>query len=106
MALKTAGTKATTSLQALQFQPSGMSATDFGNLMELIQELPPVAGIPGGSNTTQKSSGWFQNGQLFLPSQKDQYGIRVDPGDWIMVDGKGWPIIVPGVIFSTSWQHS
>ncbi len=106
MSLLTAGTKLTTSLQALQWQPSGMSQTDLGNLNELIKELPPVAGIPGGSNTTQKSSAWLQNGTLFLPSLKDQQGIRVDPGDWIMVDGKGWPIIVPAVIFSTSWQHS
>ncbi len=105
MALLTAGTKTTSSLQTLQFQPSGMSARDLGDLIELIQELPPVAGIPGGSNATQKTA-WFQNGTLFIPSNKAPEGLRVDPGDYILVDGAGWPIIVPASVFSTSWQHS
>lgn len=104
MAVLTAGTKLTTSLTTLAFQPSGMSTTDFATLMASIQELPPVAGI-GGSNTTQKRA-WFTNGRLFLPDNRAPAGIQVNPGDYIAVDGKGWPIIIPGNIFSTSWQHS
>lgn len=104
MSLLTAGTKTTSSLQTLQFQPSGMSATDFGNLIELIQSPPPSPGL-GGANTTNKTA-WFSNGRLFVPTQRAPEGYQVNPGDWILVDGAGWPIVVPGNVFATSWQHS
>ena len=104
MALKTAGTKTTTSLQTLQFQPSGMSPTDFGNLIELIKAPANVGGI-GGDNVSIPTP-YFQNGLLFIPTQRAPQGYIIRPGDWIMVDGAGWPVVVPGNVFSTSWQHS
>jgi hypothetical protein len=104
MALLTAGTKLTTSLKTLQFQPSGMSPTDLGNLMELIKGPSNAAGV-GGDNVAIYMQR-LQNGRLFIPTERAPQGYLVNPGDWIMVDGSGWPIVVPGSVFSTSWQHS
>ena len=100
MALLTAGTKTTTSCSALVWQPGGMSATDFGNLNELIKDPTTV------SNPTLIKKMWVQNGRLYVPGQRDAQGFRINPGDYILVDGAGWPFIVPSEIFSTSWQHS
>lgn len=102
MALLTAGTKLTTSLQAIQWQPSGMSATDFAALNALIRT--PVTGAYGAA--AARSPGYIENGFLFLPENKSPQGIKLTPGDWIMVDGAGWVIVVPAAIFATSWQHS
>lgn len=97
MALLTAGTKTTSSCSALQWQPSGMNPRDLGNLLELIKS--PTANV---TNPKQ----WLQNGRLFIPGERDQLGYLVNPGDYILVDGAGWPFVVAGQIFSTSWQHS
>lgn len=100
MALLTAGTKTTSSLSALIWQPSGMSPTDLGNLLELIK--PPSLTV----NPVINKKAWVQNGRLFVPGERDQLGFLINPGDYIMVDGNGWPFIVPSQNFSTSWQHS
>lgn len=104
MALLTAGTKTTTSLSALVWQPSGMSATDFGNLNELIKSPPNAPGV-GGDNVTSPKM-WIQNGILFAPGDRSITGQRINPGDFILVDGAGWPIVIPKNVFSTSWTHS
>jgi hypothetical protein len=100
MALLTAGTKLTTSCSALLFQPSGMSATDLGTLNELIK--PPSTTV----NPVINKKAYIQNGRLFVPGERTPQGYLINPGDYILVDGAGFPFIVPGEIFSTSWQHS
>src|SRR5665213_2337591 len=103
MALKTAGTKLTTGLQAIQWQPSGMNQTDLAALIALMRA--PVTGEYGAAAAT--SCGYIENGLLYAPSTTEyNQGIKLHPGDWIMVDGAGWPIVVPSAVFATSWQHS
>ena len=103
MALLTAGTKLTTSLKALVWQPSGLNQTDLAALVALI--TTSVAGAYGASAGTSK--GYIENGFLFLPSS-DRYpqGLRLKAGDYIMVDGAGNPVVIPTENFATSWQHS
>lgn len=102
MALKTAGTKTTTSLTAIQWFRSGMSAADLAMLTASMRN--PTTGAYGAAAAT--SCGYIENGYLFLPNERNPQGYRLESGDWIMVDGAGWPVVVPNSIFSTSWQHS
>lgn len=103
MALKTAGTAATTSCFALVWQPSGMNQTDLANLVSKITD--PVAGAFGASAATSK--GYIENGFLFLPnSLRYPQGLKLVPGDYILVDGAGNPFVVPYQNFATSWVHS
>ena len=105
MALKTAGTAATTSLTAIQWQPALASTTLKTDLATLIASIrTPVTGAYGAAAAID--IGYIENGILQLPDKKSPGGIRLDPGDWIMVDGAGWVIVVPGAIFATSWVHS
>lgn len=105
MALKTAGTAATTSLTAIQWQPALATAQLKLDLATLIASIrTPVTGAYGAAAAIDL--GYIENGMLFLPNQKSPAGIRLDAGDWIMVDGAGWVIVVPNSIFATSWVHS
>lgn len=106
MALLTAGTKTTTSLSAMIWQPAGLNTTDFAALNALMKS-PAGDMNPNqtGENITYPKMRVI-NGRLFVPGERDDTGFLVNPGDYIMVDGAGWPFIVPGKIFSTSWQHS
>ena len=99
MATKTAGSKATTSLTALVWQPSGMNTTDLATLNADI--LNQVVGSPQGKRA------WIENGILFLPDGRGQ--IQLTPGDYIAVDALGWPIVIPVgnmASVSSSWTHS
>jgi hypothetical protein len=102
MALLTAGTKLTTSLQALVWQRAGLNQTDLAALQALIRD--PITGHYGAASAT--SLGFIENGHLFLPDNKSPAGIRINAGDYIAVDGAGNPFVIPGQTFSTSWQHS
>ena len=106
MATLTAGTKLTTSLTALQWNPAGVSVADLATINAAIRN--PVTGAYGASAARGP---YIENGILYLPNRQssvpaDMSMIVLQPGDWIMVDGAGWPIVVPNAIFSTSWQHS
>ena len=101
MATKTAGTNATTTLTALQFQPglgSGMSAADIATMNQLILNdanrlLAPV----GGS--------FDSSGILTLPNNRGT--VKMYPGDWLCIDSRGWPIIVSkDAMTSGPWTHT
>lgn len=96
MALLTAGTAATTSLSALLWNPAGMSATDLGDLLNDILQYN-VNGTPILPHA-------LENGILTLPNGRGR--VKVMPGDYLMVDGAGYPVVIPGSIFATSWVHS
>ncbi len=101
MAVLTLGTKTTSSLKTLVWQPSGMSAADLATLMALIKNPEESA-----TAVAMKKS-WIQNGRLFIPGQRDALGVKINPGDYIAVDpDTGWPFIIPSQGFSTNWQHS
>lgn len=105
MATLTAGTKLTTSLTAIQWQPAGVAAADLATINNAMRN--PTTGAFGVGAAT--GLGRLENGFLYLPDRGQNYpgaAIALQPGDWVMVDGKGWPIVVPNSIFSTSWQHS
>jgi hypothetical protein len=107
MATKTGGTKTTTSLTVIQWQPAGVSAADLATINNAMRS--PTVGSFGASVTGATGCGRLENGFLFLPARDSVTtvpAIQLQPGDWIMVDGAGWPIVVPNSIFSTSWQHS
>lgn len=103
MALLTAGTKLTTSLSALIWQPSGMNQTDLANLISKITD--PVVGASGASAAT--SRGYIEHGILHLPNpERMPQGYKLHAGDIICVDGAGNPFVLPSQNFGTSWQHS
>ena len=96
MATKTAGTATTTSLTALQFQRGGLLPADVATINNAILQY--------NVNTNPRVPGAFEMGQLYLPNNKGV--IRLSEGDWVMVDGAGFPFVIPGAIFATSWVHS
>lgn len=100
MATKTLGTKATTSLTAIQWQPGGLSAADLATINELIRTP--------GNNASVANSCRIENGVLYVPGRFDA-PIQLVAGDWIAVDALGWPIIIPALAMTpgnSSWTHS
>lgn len=94
MAIKTAGTKTTSSLSALQYNPQAAQA-DIANIAQRIKN-DMINGNP-------IFPGAFEQGCLFIPNRGV---LKLQPLDWVMVDGAGFPLVIPNSIFSTSWQHS
>ena len=98
MALKTAGTAATTTLSALFFYDGGTgnSAADFAALNALI-----LNDIVGGQSVY---GSFAKNGELFVPNRGV---LKMLPGDLVAVDSTGWPILISSVAAaSVSWVHS
>lgn len=106
MATKTAGTKLTTSLTAIQWTPS-TSAADIATINNAMRS--PTTGAFGASVTGATGCGRLENGILYFPdrgaSRPSAFAV-LHLNDWIMVDAAGWPVVVPDSIFATSWQHS
>lgn len=120
MATRTCGTAGTTTLTAIPWPDltSITAAADVAAINALILDDVPLlylsgnAGTSTNQNTTQQ--GAKQNlmptalglGQLFIPNR----GIlKVYPGDWIGVDGFGFPVLISGRSIGTStasWAHS
>lgn len=98
MATKTAGTATTSSLTAIQWQRGGISAADLATIRNSILQY--------NVNTTPRVPGAFEDGILYYPNNKTPGGFRLSEGDWLMVDGAGFPVVIPGAIFATSWVHS
>lgn len=100
MSTKTAGTNATTSLTTLQYLPglgSGMSAADIASMNQLIKQINRVLGPVGGS--------FDSSGVLTLPDSRGY--VQLFPGDWLCVDNRGWPFVVPkDSMTSGLWTHS
>lgn len=121
MATRTCGTAATTTLVAIPF-PDLTSATpgpDFGAINALIlDDVPGLwtvgnAGTSTNQNTTQQAAkqnlwptAFAREGLLYIPNRGV---LKVLPGDWVAVDGFGWPILISGRSIgtgTTSWAHS
>ena len=121
MATRTMGTAGTTTLTALPFpnMPSAAVATDFAAIAALILDDAPYlwpvgnAGTANAQNATQIAAAhnrmptaYARNGLLYVPNRGV---LQVMPGDWVGVDGFGWPILVSGRSIQTStasWAHS
>lgn len=99
MALRTLGTNATTSLNALLYAAS-LPAADVASLALSIKDdvnvTHPVftgAFVLGGSQ-----------GQLYVPNRGM---LIVNPGDFVGVDSRGWPILLSAdTIANGPWTHS
>lgn len=88
MANLTGGTNGTTTLTAQQFQRGTTpSDADIASLQQAILR-------DGGAYPWPTDPGaWARTGLLFIPNR----GIlKLQPGDWVMVDPAGWPICVSG----------
>ena len=98
MALLTLGTNATTTLQALNWNPQAAVAD--------------IAAITGGIKSqnavnAQITQGFFsQNGRLHFPGRRGS--VNLLPGDFVAFDLVGWPIIVSAFSIANSggWTHS
>ena len=121
MATRTMGTAGTTTLTALPFPnlTSATPSTDFAAIATLILDDAPLlwsvgnAGTANAQNATQIAAAhnrmptaYARNGLLYVPNRGV---LQVMPGDWVGVDGFGWPILVSGRSIqsaTTSWAHS
>lgn len=100
MALLTGGTTATTSLNALVFNPGDSAPRTLGafNALVLDDQNPkhPIA-----------PTAFIYSGKLFIPNRGV---LNLIKGDVIMNDTvSGWPILVSGYAFtvgSSVWHHS
>ncbi len=95
MATKTAGTKATTTLTALQSagtSSAGLpSDADIASIVNaIINDADPPALQPGA---------WSRLGLLYVPNR----GIlKVLPNDWVAVGPDGFPYLIPAVALPTT----
>lgn len=117
MALKTLGSNATTTLQALMYRNNGgQTRADYAALAALIlddqsKSLGQLANIAPSAKPIWPGAFTPTIDQLFIPNRGV---LKILPGDWIAVDANGWPIllsansVVGGTAPSatTSWTHS
>ncbi len=113
MTTKTLGTNAQTTLTALSFLPGTMLPADRATIEQAILD---DGQFPAGGGTLQNefwravnSAGPYPgafgaNGLLFIPNRGV---LRVQEGDFVGVDGTGWPILVSAVAAASgSWVHT
>ncbi len=84
MALLSGGTVADDSLDALVFTPGGMTAANVAAFaLKVKNDINPAHPIWPGA--------FSNNGLLFVPNRGV---LKMLPGDVVMVDEFGWPILV------------
>lgn len=101
MALRTAGSTTTTILSSLRFG-ADVTPQDYGTLSNLIKD--DKVGVAGSH--LRLNNAYSQNGLLYVPNRGV---LQVLPGDYVMVDNDGWPILVSASSInfgSTNWAHS
>ena len=110
MALKTAGTTATTTLSALvidsNFTPADIATAraaikynwTFVNGAYVRQQAGAI--FPGGID--------FVGGNAMLTLPEGRGTIKCLPGDYVDIDPNGWPILIAGgsINSGTGWTHS
>lgn len=97
MSLITLGTNATTTLQALAWNPQS----------EIVDIASIAAGIKGQNAQQLIAPGDFaQNGRLHFPGRRGF--VNLLPGDYIAFDAQGWPVIVSSwsIANGGGWTHS
>lgn len=97
MALRTLGTPAPTSLDALLFSKV-MNAVDFATLQHAIK----YDGVEGNRVVP---NGLAREGFLFVPRRGV---LRILDGDFVGVDNTGWPILVSAnsIASGVDWDNT
>ena len=97
MALRTLGTNATNSLNALLFARAGLLAADVATFRANVKN-DQVNGRP-------IFPGALEEGRLFIPNRGV---LNILPGDFIAYDPTtGWPILISAAsIASGPWTHT
>jgi len=97
MALITLGTNATTTLNALVWNPAS-AAADVAQINNNIKMQNAVGKLIPGA--------FAKNGRLQLPGRRGF--ILLLPGDYVAYDGAGWPIVVSAYSIANGggWTHT
>ena len=109
MALKTLGTNATTSLEAVQFYPFLGASAAAGQMSDSDLALWNAAITPnfGGTQSNNGKMGTYvsRDGQLWIP---ERGWLKVKPGDWLCTDATtGFPFLLSkNAVASGPWTHS
>lgn len=101
MALRTAGTTTTSILSAIRFG-ADVLPQDMGSIANLICD--DKIGAAGAH--LRLNGAISNNGLLIVPNRGV---LQVLPGDYVMVDNDGWPILVSASsigLGATRWVHS
>ena len=97
MALRTLGSNATTSLQALTVGTGDLIPADVASLSNQIRD-DLILSRP------QLGQAYSRNGILFFPNRG---WLKCLPGDYVAVDGRGWPILLSAdTIANGPWTHT
>jgi hypothetical protein len=103
MALKTLGTNANNSLEAVQFNPSADVMTDSDLALFNVAIQPNY----GGTDPNNGKLGTYisRDGQLWIPQRG---WLRLKPGDWLVTDSTtGFPFILSkNAVASGPYTHS
>jgi hypothetical protein len=105
MATVTLGTAGTTTLTAVPFI-YGMLPADFATMAAAVKRDSHNPSVPGGLTGPQPPIGLAlsRSGNMIIP---DRGILRLFPGDYIAVDGSGWPILLSArAAASASWVHT
>ena len=94
MATKTAGTNATTSIaKALRYLPGGGLGDGSGMASADVAAINLAIKNDAGNTYPLWPGGFDSNGLLFIPNRGV---LQLQPGDWVLVDAQGWPILLSG----------
>jgi hypothetical protein len=108
MALHTFGTNATTSLSAIQFNPSNgvLSDSDLAALNALIKpNYNNTSGDFQGPNSGKLGTYINREGQMSIPGRGF---LQLQPGDWVCTDATtGFPFVLSSIAVSSGpYTHS
>ena len=100
MALITLGTNATTTLNALVWNPA-VNAADLAQIVENIKSQPST-----GTYQIISPGAFGRDGRLHFPGRRGFVNLK--PGDYVAYDSVGWPVIVScfSIANGGGWTHS
>lgn len=103
MTVLTLGTNATTSLSGLNFLRQQTTAAGIAGTATINANIKSdLTTGPGGLGAI--IPGAFRMGLLQVPNRGV---LQVFPGDWVVYDSTGWPILVSAnAIANGPWTHS
>ena len=102
MAVLTLGTNATNSLSGLNFQRQYSSANGIAGIATINANIKNDLTTGGLVGSIVPNA--FRMGLLNVPNRGT---LQVFPGDWVVYDSTGWPILVSAnAIANGPWTHT